>query len=78
MKSVRAKPESLRLPLRGAVEAPSFARRAAAKADWIAAVLVIGVVLVPMPVAARVAGVVAIALVWVGALALRASAAIAA
>ncbi len=74
MKSVRAKPENLRLPLRGAVEAPSFARRAIAHADWIAAALVIVVVLVPMPIAARVASVVAIALAWVAALALRARA----
>jgi len=62
MTSVRAKTAPLRLPLRAPPAAPSPAARWLAMAPWIAAVLATVVVLSPMPVRARVAGLVVVVL----------------
>jgi hypothetical protein len=53
-------PEHLYLPLHGAAVVSSLARRAVEKASYIAAALIVLVVLVPMPTAVRVGALVAI------------------
>jgi len=62
MTSVRAKPELLRVPLRGVAAPPSPARRVLATVEWIGAILVTTAVLLPLPVGARLGAVLLVVL----------------